>query len=108
MKTALALIPILTLGLIAPIQASAASDLSIANVDSADPVAENSSLTYTVTVSNSGPDAANGVQMVDELPSQLDAITATASQGTCKSKGKKVTCDLGSIPSGGTATVTIQ
>ena len=104
----LALVPILALGVIAPTQASAASDLSITKTDSADPVAENAPLTYTITVSNAGPDAANGVEVTDDLSPQVDPVSATASQGNCTTQGKKVTCALGSLASGATATVTLQ
>ncbi len=103
----IALAPIVAIGLIAPTHAFAASDLSITTVDSADPATESSALTYTVTVANAGPDAANGVEVIDELSSQVDPVSASASQGTCTTKGKKVTCALGVLASGATATVTI-
>ena len=104
----MAILPILAVGAFAPAEAMGASDLSITKTDSADPISENSTLTYTITVSNAGPDAANGVQVTDDLPSQVDPVSASSSQGSCETKGKKVTCDLGSLASGATATVTIQ
>lgn len=104
----LAILPILAIGAIAPTQALGASDLSITKTDSADPAAEDSELNYTITISNAGPDAADGVQVVDELPSQVDPVSSVASQGTCETKGKKVTCELGTLASGATATVTIR
>lgn len=104
----LVVLPVLAVGAIAPTPALGASDLSITKTDSADPVAENSELTYTLLISNAGPDAANGVQVVDDLPSQVDPISATTTQGSCETKGKKVTCELGALASGGAATVTIR
>lgn len=104
----LAILPILALGAVAPAQALGASDLSITKTDSADPAPEGAPLTYTITVSNAGPDASTGVQVVDELPSQVDPVSAAASQGTCDTKGKTVTCALGTLASGASATVTIQ
>lgn len=104
----LALLPVLAIGALAPATALGASDLSITKTDSADPATENVELTYTITVANGGPDAANGVQVVDDLPSQVDLVAATASQGTCEAKGPKVTCDLGTLESGATATVTLR
>ena len=65
-------------------------------------------LTYTITVSNAGPDTANGVQVVDDLDSQVDFVSATASQGSCDQQGKKVTCELGVLALDETASVTIK
>lgn len=101
-------LPVLVAGALAPASALGASDLSITKIDSADPATENTELTYTITVSNGGPDAAAGVQVSDDLPSEVSLVAATASQGTCDTKGPKVTCDLGTLASGTTATVAIR
>ena len=103
----LAILPIIVVAGWMPATAMAATDLSITMSDSADPVDEGADLTYTLTVANAGPDAANGVEVVDTLPNQLDFVSANASQGTCDSQGKKVTCQLGALANGATATVTI-
>lgn len=104
----LAILPILAVGAIAPASALGASDLSITKTDSADPVTENTELTYTISVSNAGPDAANGVQVVDELPNHVDLASAAASQGSCDNNGPTVTCELGALASEAVATVTIR
>src|SRR4029453_8367588 len=39
-------------------------------------------ITFTVTLTNSGPDDATGVQVTDQLPAGLRFVTATPSQGT--------------------------
>ena len=87
---------------------AASADLSITKADSADPVSTGSELIYTLTVANAGPDTANGVEVVDELPNQLDFVSATASQGSCERTGKRITCALGALATGATATVTIR
>ena len=51
--------------------------------------------------------AANGVEVADNLPSQLDFVSTTPSQGSCKGSNN-ITCELGTIPDGGSATVTIR
>ena len=42
-----------------------AADLSVTKTDSPDPVRSGGNLTYTITVTNNGPDAATGVTMTD-------------------------------------------
>ena len=84
------------------------ADLSITKTDSADPVATGATLTYTLTISNGGPDAATGVVVNDNLPANTTFQSATPSQGSCGSSGQNVSCTLGTIASGANATVQIQ
>jgi len=84
------------------------ADLALTKSDSPDPVVEDVALTYTIQVENAGPDPATNVEVNDDLPSQIDFVSATPSAGNCDINGKKVTCSLGTIASGGSATVTIQ
>jgi uncharacterized repeat protein (TIGR01451 family)/fimbrial isopeptide formation D2 family protein len=69
-------------------------------------------MVYTNTIADAGPDAATGVVFQDVVPPGLTAVTVTASQGTCASMAAGATttlaCDLGSIPSGGSVTVTVN
>ena len=86
------------------------ADLSLAKSDSADPVAEGGSLTYTILVSNGGPDPATNAVVTDNLPNQLEFVSATSTSGSCqtpKGKSGKIECNLGTLASGGTATMTI-
>ncbi len=62
-----------TVGMVTP-----SADLSIAKADSADPVLPGNSLTYTVTVSNAGPSAANDVAVTDTLPAGASSPAAAA------------------------------
>ena len=98
----------LAVALLVPAGAQAATaDLAISTSDSPDPVTEGAELTYTVTVSNLGPESASGVTVTDELSSQVAFVSASASQGGCDVKGKTVTCELGTLAVGD-ATVTIK
>jgi uncharacterized repeat protein (TIGR01451 family) len=65
------------------------------------------SFTYTVSVTNDGPDLAAGVLVTDDLPESVSFVSATPSQGSCGTTGLKVNCDLGVLASGGSATVDI-
>jgi uncharacterized repeat protein (TIGR01451 family) len=85
-----------------------AADLSLDKTDSPDPVGVKQALTYTLTVTNGGPSDATEVTVQDELPPNVLFVSATSTQGTCTQAGGVVTCSLGSMASGGSATVTIK
>lgn len=87
--------------------APATADLSITKTDSPDPVAVGGTLTYTLTVENLGPNNATGVTVTDTLPSSVTFVSATSADATCTNAGRLVTCDVGTLASGDTATITI-
>jgi uncharacterized repeat protein (TIGR01451 family) len=82
-------------------------DLVLAKSDSPDPVTQGSNLTYAIQVQNNAAPA-TGVVVTDTLPARVDFVSATPSQGTpCVRSGDTVTCNLGAMAAGATATVTI-
>lgn len=66
----------------------------------------NQPATFSMTVGSQG--AATGVTLKDPLPSSLKFVSATASQGTCSNANGTVTCALGAIADGASATVTLK
>jgi large repetitive protein len=64
-------------------------------------------LTYTLAITNKGPSTASAVTVKDTLPAGTTFKTAAPSQGTCGAIGQEVTCNLGALPSGGSAQVSI-
>jgi uncharacterized repeat protein (TIGR01451 family) len=70
-------------------------------------VAVNGSVTYTLTITNPGGAAAANVALTDPLPAGTTFVSCTPTQGTC-SGGATVNAALGTVPAGGTASVTIQ
>jgi uncharacterized repeat protein (TIGR01451 family) len=91
---------------IAVVAAAPVIDLSITKTDRPDPVFAGATLTYTLTVRNAGPDTATNVRVADALPAATTFVSVTSSQGTCTG-GRVVRCSLGTMLSGGRATVTI-
>jgi uncharacterized repeat protein (TIGR01451 family) len=71
-------------------------------------VATQGQVTYTVTVTNTGPDDAVGVSLQSSL-SGGTLVSATPSQpgATCAVRHKIATCTLGPISTAGSQTVTI-
>ena len=88
------------------IAAVPAIDLSIIKTDRPDPVFVGARLTYTLIVRNAGPDTATNVRVADALPAATNFVSVASSQGTCTG-GRVVRCSLGTILSGGRATITI-
>jgi uncharacterized repeat protein (TIGR01451 family) len=87
----------------------AAADISVTKTDSPDPAHVGQNLTYTITVTNGGPSTATGITLSDALPKNAGFGSARSSQGSCTLKPQKrlVTCSLGSLAGGASATVTI-
>ena len=64
-------------------------------------------LTYTITVSNHGTTAASGVHVIATPSGPLDVLSIKSSQGTCV-KAATLSCQLGSMPANGTATIVVR
>ena len=86
------------------------ADLAITKLDSPDPVHVGQNLTYTITVTNNGPDRAQGVSVTDQLPKNAGYGSSSTTQGSCSLKPSKtvVTCSIGTMASGATVTVTVS
>src|SRR6185436_4404628 len=80
------------------------ADLAISKTDSPDPVGIGSNLTYTVTVTNRGPESATSVTLTDLLPASVNFVSASSGCGNLLGV---VTCDLGTLASTDSTNVTI-
>jgi uncharacterized repeat protein (TIGR01451 family) len=87
---------------------NATNDLVIAAADSPDPVIVGSRLTYSVLVTNIGPNSATGVTLTNTLATNLVFVSVTTTHGSCANNGRIVHCDLGTIAGGTGATVTVE
>lgn len=83
------------------------SDLQVEKIDSPDPVSLGDQLTYTLLITNNGPDPATAVLLQDSLPNGVTFVSAVASQGQVFETGGVVSAAPGTLASGASATVTI-
>ncbi|MGH3368860.1 MAG: hypothetical protein ACRDPR_02565, partial [Nocardioidaceae bacterium] len=86
-------------------------DLSITKSDGVTSVTAGDGVTYTytITVSNAGPSAAQGVVVSDTWPAEFSRGTITNAHGTCVDTGggPSFSCNLGTIASGGSKSFTV-
>ena len=87
------------------------ADISITNVESADPVVTGAMLTYAIVVRNDGPDPALDVVTSDPLGTGTVFASASVSQGTFTAptvgQPGTVSASFGTIGSGQQATLTV-
>ena len=83
------------------------ANLNVTQVEDFDPAGVNLPFVYTITVTNAGPADATLVTLVDTLDGSVTYQTALPSQGVCAEAGGIVTCDLGALANGSSATIDI-
>src|SRR4029079_2108156 len=83
------------------------ADLSITKTVSPDPVTTGDDLTYTVTVTNNGPDPATSVTVTDNLPAETTFVSCSSTGGgVCGGSGNNRTVTFASLTSGASETIT--
>jgi fibronectin-binding autotransporter adhesin len=83
---------------------SASADVSTALSQSASTVTVGAPVTYTATVTNNGPSSATNVVAVVKLATNQTFTSATAG---CTASSNVVTCNVGTLSSGNSATLTV-
>lgn len=83
----------------------AGTDLAVAISDSPDPVTVGDAVTYTIVVTNNGPNLAEDVTLEVSLPNS--GVFSGASSSCGSPDGSSLSCDLGNIASGASKTVTV-
>ncbi len=88
---------------------SGSSDLSVSIIGSVNPAVANLAMSYTVTLSNNGPDTASHAVAAIQFDTDVLLGATIPSAGTCNtvSDSGLLTCDLGSLNNGASANVTI-
>ena len=86
---------------------SGSADVSVSMTQAPSTALAGSPVTYTITVTNNGPGSAANVAVTDGFPpGGITVVSATTSLGSC-SGTQAVTCVLGAMASGQSATITI-
>src|SRR5437763_14922144 len=68
------------------------------------PATVGGNLTYTLKVTNLGPNQANDVVVTDSLPSETTFVSVSTNKGTC-SGTTAISCTLGQVARGGIMTI---
>jgi uncharacterized repeat protein (TIGR01451 family) len=97
-----------SLGITTVITVNPAARLAAGMIHAPDPVFSGNFLSYLITVTNLGPGVATSVVLTDTLPAGAAFSSLAVSQGTATNNAGVVTCSLGTLAPGATATVTIQ
>ncbi|HEV8384392.1 MAG TPA: choice-of-anchor Q domain-containing protein, partial [Candidatus Acidoferrales bacterium] len=83
------------------------ADMSVTKSAPASITLGSGNITYTVVVTNNGPADATNVVLSDTLPAGATFVSATPTGPVCTVSGGIVTCNLGGMVNGGSATITI-
>lgn len=85
----------------------ASADLSLTTYANPQPPELNSPLTYTIQVTNLGPNISLDARLKNILPLGVDFLSASSSVGSCTFSNGTIEAQLGSLPVNVSATVTI-
>ncbi|MBU0679300.1 MAG: thrombospondin type 3 repeat-containing protein [Verrucomicrobia bacterium] len=83
------------------------ADIAVSKTGAPSPTAVGSNIVYTMTVTNDGPTNALSTVLTDRLPTGVSFVSAAVSQGSWSESNLVVTCDLGNVNAGHSATVSI-
>jgi uncharacterized repeat protein (TIGR01451 family) len=83
------------------------ADLAISLTGTPDPVMIFRRLTYSLVVTNNGPDPAIDARVTNTLPSGVSLISIETTRGYCSGR-RELTCALGDLPAGESAEITIR
>jgi uncharacterized repeat protein (TIGR01451 family) len=81
-------------------------DLAITKTGAPNPATVGNQITWTMIVTNNGPNGATGVTVADPVPAGTTFVSVATSQGTCTG-GAAVSCQLGSMAVGSSVTITL-
>jgi uncharacterized repeat protein (TIGR01451 family) len=83
-----------------------AADLSIAKTTTLTTFVPGQQVTYTIAVTNSGPDAAEAISVTDVLPVGMTLVSASGDDATCTGT-TTITCTIPFLANGATSTIAL-
>jgi uncharacterized repeat protein (TIGR01451 family) len=83
------------------------ADMGVTKLDTPDPVAVGSNITYTMVATNHGPGHAPDAALSDVLPAGVTFVSASTTLGSCSFAAGTVRCSFGTLAVGQSATVTL-
>lgn len=86
----------------------ATAELTLAKAASPSVVAPGSALSYSLVVTNAGPEDATNVVLTDELPDGVTFQSATPAEANCQENAGTVTCNIGTLAAGASTTVNLN
>jgi uncharacterized repeat protein (TIGR01451 family) len=86
-------------------EATQPADLAISKQHQADCLHLHDHIIYTITVTNHGPGPADSVTVTDPLPGNVVLVSTNP---PCSQSGTTLTCSMGSLSVGASATVTVD
>ncbi|MDC0358287.1 DUF11 domain-containing protein [Oligoflexia bacterium] len=84
------------------------ADLAITESDSADPATSGNALSYTISVTNAGPDPSLDLTVTDTLPTGVTYVSASGSGWTCNEDSGIVTCTRAVLAVGAAPDITVS
>jgi uncharacterized repeat protein (TIGR01451 family) len=82
-------------------------DLQITKTGAPNPATLGNQVTWTMVVTNNGPNGATNVTVADPVPAGTTFVSVASSSGTCTGTGGVVSCQLGSLAVGSSVTITL-
>jgi uncharacterized repeat protein (TIGR01451 family) len=83
------------------------ADLAVTNSGPSTAAEGDGNLTYTLQVTNNGPDPAHETVLTDALPANLKFVLGSTGQGSFTNSGGTVTFNMGTLAAGQTVTATV-
>lgn len=87
--------------------ANSNADLSLTKTARQSTVLVRDNISYRLVVRNAGPGSATQVKLTDKLPSATQFVSASTTQGSCAFVASALSCSLGTLANGGSATINL-